>query len=129
MSFKDRWRAEKARKRARRARRRNPEDTAVGVAWYSRDQWEALTAAVEDRSELDDTYEDWESQAREALAMLRTQGLRPIRVFVDVSELVTWCREQGRPVNAEARSAFVSHLLRSRDRDGGDATPESERPE
>lgn len=111
----DQWRAGKARKRARKVRRQSPpQDLAVGVAWFSREQWEALTEVVEDRSELDDTYEDWEEQAQEALATLRTQGFRPVQVPVDVADLVSWCRDQGRPVDAEARAAFVSHLMMSR---------------
>lgn len=114
MSFKDRWQREKARKAARKATKRQQRGVAVGVAWYSREQWEELPRVVEDRSELDETYEDWRAQVKEAVDLFSAQGFEPVRVEVDVAELVEWCREHGRPVNGEARSAFAGHLLNLR---------------
>jgi isopentenyl diphosphate isomerase/L-lactate dehydrogenase-like FMN-dependent dehydrogenase len=110
LSFKDRWHKEKTRRAARKAaRQRNTQ--VIGLGWYSREQWEALTKVVPDRSELDDTYEAWEAQATDALQTLAAQGARPVKVQVDVQELVAWCRSKDRPVNGESRADFVGHLL------------------
>ena len=110
LSFKDRWQKEKTRRAARKAaRQRNTQ--AIGLGWYSREQWEALTKVVPDRSELDDTYEAWKAQATDALQTLAAQGARPVKVPVDVQELVAWCRSKDRPVNGEPRADFVGHLL------------------
>lgn len=63
------------------------------------------------RTELDDTYEDWEAQARDAMQTIATQGIQPIKVQVDVE----------RPVDGEARAEFVNHLLvKSANRDAED---------
>jgi len=75
LSFKDRWHKEKARKAA--GHKKNA--LVIGLGWYSRDQWEALTKAVPDRSELDDTYEEWEAQATEALQTLAAEGVQPVK--------------------------------------------------
>ena len=81
LSFKDRWQKEKTRRAARKAaRQRNTQ--AIGLGWYSREQWEALTKVVPDRSELDDTYEAWEAQATDALQTLAAQGARPVKGFL-----------------------------------------------
>lgn len=117
MSFKDRWHKEKARKAARKAARREKNAPLVGLGWYSRGQWEALTQVVPNRSDLDDTYEEWEAQATEALQMLSAQGIRAVKVEVDVDELVEWCKNTGRQPNSEARADFVNSLLRKRSRD------------
>jgi hypothetical protein len=42
--------------------------TQLGLAWYSREDWERLREIADDRDKLDDTYEDWE---RQALKMIR----------------------------------------------------------
>jgi hypothetical protein len=43
--------------------------------------------------------------------MLAAQGTQPVKVQVDVQELVAWCQSMGHPANSEARADFVSHLL------------------
>jgi hypothetical protein len=111
LSFKDRWHKEKARRAARKAAGHKKNALVIGLGWYSREQWEALTKAVPDRSELDDTYEEWEAQATEALQTLAAEGVQPVKVQVDVADLVAWCQSMGRPANGEARADFVSHLL------------------
>ncbi len=112
MSFKDRWQKEKARKAARKAARREKNAPLVGLGWYSRQQWEALTRVVPDRSELDDTYEEWEAQATETLQMLAAQGVQAAKIDVDVEALVEWCQSEWRQPDREARADFVSHLFR-----------------
>ena len=105
MSFKDRWHKEKARRAARKAARHKKNALAIGLGWYSREQWDALTKIVPDRSELDDTHEEWEAQATDALHMLAAQGAQPVKVQVDAQELVAWCQSKGRPADGEARQS------------------------
>ncbi|MEX2284550.1 MAG: hypothetical protein WEE89_18825 [Gemmatimonadota bacterium] len=85
---------------------------AVGVAWYSREHWQRLRDASEDRADLEDTWEEWNAQAEEQLADLRCSSIRVIKVPVDVDAMVDWCRERGVPVNAENRAAYTAELVR-----------------
>jgi hypothetical protein len=48
----------------------------LGVAWFSRTQWQRLTEVVEDRNELDDTFEQWERGALDAVRTIERQGQR-----------------------------------------------------
>jgi hypothetical protein len=48
----------------------------LGVAWFSRTQWQRLTEVVEDRNALDDTFEQWERGALDAVRTIERQGQR-----------------------------------------------------
>ena len=84
----------------------------TGLGWYDRAQWEKLTQVVENRSELDDTYEQWESGAVNFLQKMEREGRKIAKVFVDVDALVAWCRNRGLPVNAESRAEYIMLVLR-----------------
>src|SRR5713101_7286620 len=73
----------------------------VGFAWFDRQQWHRLTEVVDDRNELDDTFEQWERSALDALRTLERQGQRAEKVHIDVDALVSWCKGKGLSVSTE----------------------------
>jgi hypothetical protein len=79
-----------------------------GVAWYRRDQWEQLLSVSTDRSDLEDTYEEWVNYAQHGIQVLENQGVRLVKVDVDVDDLIRWCADGNREVDAEARADFVA---------------------
>ena len=87
----------------------------VGFAWFDRQQWHRLTEVVDDRNELDDTFEQWERSALDALRTLERHGQRAEKVHIDVNALVSWCKGKGLPVNGASRSQYVSFVLQQRD--------------
>lgn len=95
----------------RRPEIRVPAGTQVGFAWFTREQWHRLTEVVDDRSELDDTFEQWERNALTALCQLESQGHSVPKVMVDVETLVAWCRARGRRIDGAARADYVIALL------------------
>ena len=86
-----------------------------GIAWFRPAQWSRLLEISEDREDLEETFAEWESLAKEKLRDLRAQGIRAEKVTVDVEELLVWCQSRGLSVNASARSQYVADLLRKRD--------------
>ena len=86
----------------------------VGIAWFDRKQWRRLTEAVADRNELDDTYEQWQQSALEAVRMIEGRGQKVEMVHIEVESLVFWCKEKGLPVNGESRAEYVVQLVRRR---------------
>jgi hypothetical protein len=86
----------------------------VGLAWFDRKQWKRLTEVVEDRNELDATYEQWERSAVDAVRMLERQGQKVEKVHVEVESLVSWCKEKGLPVNGQSRAEYVTQIMRRR---------------
>jgi hypothetical protein len=87
----------------------------VGFAWFTRAQWQRLTEVVDDRNELDATFELWERNALAALYKLESQGCSVRKVIVDVETFVAWCRGRGRRIDGTARADYVIALLRLAD--------------
>lgn len=86
----------------------------LGIAWYRAEQWPDLLAAVSDRSEFEERHEDWLATAEKTLEDMTRAGSRVERVEVDVTEMVAWCRARKAPLDARARSRFVSEKLQAR---------------
>jgi hypothetical protein len=86
----------------------------VGLAWFDRKQWKRLTEVVEDRNELDDTYEQWEKSALDAVRTIERQGQRVEKVHVEVESLLSWCNEKGLLVNGQSRAEYVTQIIRRR---------------
>lgn len=86
-------------------------DAQFGCAWYTRAGWDRLRELAADPGALDDTFEDWERGALEALEQLATIGRQVRKVPIDVEALAVWCREGGRRLDGAARAAYVTHLL------------------
>jgi hypothetical protein len=86
----------------------------VGLAWFDRKQWKRLTEVVEDRNELDATYEQWERSAVDAVQMVERQGQKVEKVHVEVESLVSWCKEKGLPVNGQSRAEYVTQIMHRR---------------
>ena len=102
---------------AKRRRQRNPSTLVVGVAWFDREQWHQLCQVAADRSKLDDTFEEWEANARRALANLKSLGVNAEPFEVRVADLLQWCVERKLPVDGASRAEYVSFMLK-RNRSG-----------
>jgi len=85
--------------------------TQLGLAWYSREDWERLHEIADDRNKLDDTYEDWERHALKMIHDLETVGRRVQKVPINIEALIAWCRERKCRIDMAARSEYVSYLL------------------
>ena len=87
----------------------------VGIAWFDRQQWHRLTEVVDDRNELDDTFEQWERSALDAVRTLERKGQRVEKVRLDADAFASWCNSKGLPVNGASRAEYVSFVLQQRD--------------
>jgi hypothetical protein len=87
----------------------------IGFGWFTREQWQRLIEVVEDRNELDDTYEQWEKSAVAAMQMIERQGHKVERVYIEVEALVSWCKRKGLTVNGKSRAEYVTQLMGERD--------------
>ena len=86
----------------------------LGIAWYRAEQWGDLLSAVADREALEDRHEEWLATAEKTMADMSRAGSRVERVEIDVTEMVAWCRARNAPLDARARSRFVSEKLQAR---------------
>ena len=88
-----------------------PEEAAIGTAWYRRDQWPLLLETAADRSDLEETYDEWLMTIRHTIADMGSQGVRVIKVPIDMEDLLDWCKLEGREQDGAARAAYTSKKL------------------
>lgn len=106
----------------KRSHRPDDQTAKFGVvfAWYSPEQWDRLREVSVDGDELEATHREWVAGAERAFRKLEKKARRRgdavvKRVFVDVDDLVQWCENQGRAVDAAARAEFATEKARAED--------------
>lgn len=87
-------------------------ETVFGIGFYRKEQWPLLLETAEDRAELEDTYEEWEQNLKKSVKHMRTLGMKPLRVDIDMQELLAWCAANKRKTDGESRAEFIAELLR-----------------
>jgi hypothetical protein len=91
---------------------RDNKSLVMGVTWYRPEQWERLREIVEDKENFDKTYEESRLDSENQIKQLESQGLRPVKVEVDVEEMIKWCSDQGLSVTPETRTKYTITKLR-----------------
>ena len=97
---------------------RDSKTLIMGVSWYRPEQWERLREISADKATFDTTYEASLVESEKKIQDLEAQGIRPIKVEVDVEALLTWCTTQGLAVTPETRTKFMMNTLRDLVRKG-----------
>ena len=91
---------------------RDSKSLVMGVSWYRPEQWERLREISEDKEHFAMTYEASLLDSENKIKQLEAQGYRPVKVEVDVEEMLTWCSTQGLSVTPETRTKFTMTKLR-----------------
>ena len=97
---------------------RDSKTLIMGVSWYRPEQWDRLREISEDKENFALSYEDSLVESEQKIQDLEAQGIRPIKVEVDVEALWTWCTTQGLSVTPETRTKFMMNTLRDLVRKG-----------
>jgi hypothetical protein len=82
------------------------------LAWYHPEQWARLLEVSVDRDSLEKTHDEWLCLAEKAMFDFKRTGISPQKVYIDIEELIAWCKVKKRPVNAAARAEFAQILLK-----------------
>ena len=90
------------------------QNTLFGIAWYRKEQWELLKSTAADFELIEDTFEEWEKNAKKALRNLRKEGANVIKVDFDVEEFNEWCKKNNKRPDTRTRSDYVAYLLREK---------------
>ena len=83
----------------------------IAIAWYNPEDWERLREISDDSDELEETYEEWIFQAEKAFMDLRSAGMDATKIYIDLDELLGWCKEKNLKIDAGSRSNFTSFKL------------------
>jgi len=101
-------------KKKKRDARRRQSKLAVGVAWYSPEQWQRLREIAQDADSLHDTYQEWLSSVEKLIRETAASHVLIEKMDIDIEALVAWCNERNFAINGEARSQYVSEKLREK---------------
>jgi len=85
-----------------------PKVSAVGLAWYDREDYESLRVTFTDGDRLAPTYDGWLAAALQGEAHLREQGSFVVRALIKPAAFATWCEGQGMAQDAKARGKYAS---------------------
>lgn len=83
-------------------------ELSIGLANYSAQNWAMLKKIADDPERLDDSYQDWLDGRDKAIRNFEELGQRVQLIDIDVTELLNWCRVEGRKLDGEARAEFCS---------------------
>lgn len=86
----------------------------VGIAMYSREQWQRLLEVAADRDDLEASWEEWRAVQRENIIRLRGEGFEVHEVPVDVDALEEYCRRRGKANDSATRAEYVVEQLQLR---------------
>ena len=92
------------------------ENVRIAFCWYEPSEWEILKRTAVDAETLDDTYEEWKSNANNAIGEIQSQGLKIKKISIKMHELELWCQNNAYVNNAEARSEYAANKLQNRAR-------------
>ena len=85
--------------------------TMVGVGWYTQMQWQKLQTVAVNSKILEESYDEWVEVFIAGCSMLEKAGIKTVKIPLNVDELVQWCEQNGLPVDADARSKYVTDKL------------------
>jgi hypothetical protein len=83
-----------------------------GIGFYRREQWPLLLETADDRKDLEDTYDEWVLNLKKSINNLRTLEKEPLKVDIDMAELLAWCKSRGKKNTGASRAEFITELLR-----------------
>jgi len=86
--------------------------TVFGIGYYQREQWPMLLGSADDRHALENTSDEWMSSFEKGLKNMRAAGIEPLRIDVDVNDLLDWCKAKGLKNTSEFRAELIAEFCR-----------------
>lgn len=83
----------------------------MGVAVYLSHQYGRLLATAEDVEHLNPTWEEWRAVCDETKRNLRSIGIEPIDVLVDLDAFEKYCAERSLKNVGGTRAEYVAERL------------------
>ena len=81
---------------------------AIGIHWYKRENFNELVKLFDDGHKLHDTYPEWLASANSLRREIESKGIRVVCVDIDPESFSSWCKSEGRRLDADARSEYAS---------------------
>jgi hypothetical protein len=83
---------------------------SINFAWFDAEEWPKLLAVAADRSNLPDTFAEFESNAGRKIDRLSAQGIQVRKTSISVAELTAAAAQCGKPVDSNFRAFFAAFV-------------------
>jgi hypothetical protein len=103
----------KKKNRRKVIKRREGRKPVAGVGCYSRTEWQKLREVAADPERLENSYEEWLAVFDQAWRKMEASGIALVKVPVDVSGLINWCRGRNMPIDGKARAQYVVEVMKT----------------
>ena len=87
-------------------------DVLFGIAAYRKEDWQRLREISADKNQLEDTWKSWKHEYIKTKKNMKKRGMTIVEVFVDIDELINYCKKHGLEINANARARFAADRVR-----------------
>ena len=84
----------------------------VGMAWYARENYDAIRRLMADGHQFARTFEEWQRDAQRLEHQLRRDGFVVVRAFINPGLFAAWCKVHALGANAAARKKFANFIAR-----------------
>lgn len=81
---------------------------AIGIPWYSRDDYPKLREIFDDGDKLPASFSDWLKGVQRFKDEKERDGFGVVKAHIDPDTFPTWCAERGLNVDASARIKFAN---------------------
>jgi hypothetical protein len=101
----------------------NSMSLAIGIPWFSPEDYDGLRAMMKDRDRLPRTHAEWLAKAEQIEETLRRDGHVPMRAVLDEKSFREFCDRFGLDVDSEGRrryGAWFAHVHADRDGAAGE---------
>lgn len=82
--------------------------SAIGVPWYSLEDYAEIKSMMEDGHKLPPTYTQWRFAAEQLENQMRRGGERVVRAHLDPVAFREFCAANGHRLDAQGRSKFAA---------------------
>ena len=82
--------------------------SVLHMAWYTPETWRELDAVP--GSGLQMTYPEFVAKVDRQIAAFAREGVRVVKLPIDVAQMVEWCRRHGYENDSKGRAAFGAAL-------------------
>jgi len=83
---------------------------AIGIAWYSRQDYQRALEMMDDADQLPGTFDQWLKRAEATEQEMKRAGHVTVRTIIKPEEFTAWCRAKGLKLDAKARSQWSSEF-------------------
>jgi hypothetical protein len=85
----------------------------IAMGWYTPETWRELSAHPE--AKIEKTYSEYVRDCERFIAGCPAQGLRVVKVPIDIPLMIEWCHAHGYEIDSAGRSVFGTVLRAAQD--------------